>query len=140
MGACKLAEALQSRKDPDDDLQKINMHLERSNKPSSLVMMMLKDLKAGNAIDTNNLKPPAVGSVFHRREMQKQERNRSGSRKRRSSSRRQRVRSRSNRRHNDRGGGGGGGGGGRDWNRGGDWNSGDWNSGGWNSRGGDRGE
>merc|ERR1719161_500937 len=48
--ACKLAEVLESRKDPDDDLRKISSHLERSNKPSSLVMMMLKNLKSGNPI------------------------------------------------------------------------------------------
>jgi len=60
--ACKLADALSGRKDPDDDMQRINLHLERSNKPSSLVMMMLKDLKAGNAIDAQNTKPAAIGS------------------------------------------------------------------------------
>merc|ERR1719271_1782703 len=49
--ACKLAEVLEGRKDPDDDLRKICTHLERSNKPSSLVMMMLKNLKAGNAVE-----------------------------------------------------------------------------------------
>merc|ERR1719161_2495154 len=48
--ACKLAEVLEGRKDPDDDLRKISSHLERSNKPSSLVMMMLKNLKSGNPI------------------------------------------------------------------------------------------
>merc|ERR1719456_2198876 len=30
--ACKLAEVLEGRKDPDEDLRKINTHLERSNK------------------------------------------------------------------------------------------------------------
>merc|ERR1719162_1955025 len=45
--ACKLAEVLETRKEPEDDLRLINSHLERSNKPSSLVMMMLKSLKQG---------------------------------------------------------------------------------------------
>ncbi|CAK0851585.1 unnamed protein product [Prorocentrum cordatum] len=40
---CKLAEALEGRTDPEEDMRKINTHLERSNKPSSLCMMMLKD-------------------------------------------------------------------------------------------------
>merc|ERR1712066_484679 len=66
--ACKLAEALEGRDDPDEDMKKICMHLERSNKPSSLVMMMLKDLKAGNAIDSQSTKAPAIGSYLHKEE------------------------------------------------------------------------
>merc|ERR1719510_1190891 len=65
--ACKLAEVLESRKDPDDDLRKICSHLERSNKPSSLVMMMLKDIKAGNPI-AECTKQPAIGSYLHKME------------------------------------------------------------------------
>merc|ERR1719356_1150537 len=68
--ACKLAEILETRKDPDDDLRKISSHLERSNKPSSLVMMMLKDLKAGNPIAESN-KQPAIGSYLHKEENRK---------------------------------------------------------------------
>merc|ERR1719237_279040 len=49
--ACKLAEVLESRNDPDNDLRKICTHLDRSNRPSALVMMMLKDLKSGNAVE-----------------------------------------------------------------------------------------
>merc|ERR1719510_1847635 len=45
--ACKLAEVLESRSDPDSDLRKVCTHLERSNRPSALVMMMLRDLKSG---------------------------------------------------------------------------------------------
>merc|ERR1719284_2005064 len=77
--ACKLAEVLESRKDPDDDLRRICSHLERSNKPSSLVMMMLKDIKAGNPI-TESTKQPAIGSFLHREETKKQARQRSRSR------------------------------------------------------------
>merc|ERR1719356_1177104 len=68
--ACKLAEVLETRKDPDDDLRKISSHLERSNKPSSLVMMMLKDLKAGNPI-SESTKQPAIGSYLHKEENRK---------------------------------------------------------------------
>merc|ERR1740121_325357 len=77
--ACKLAEVLETRKDPDDDLKRICSHLERSNKPSSLVMMMLKDIKAGNPI-TESTKQPAIGSFLHREETKKQARQRSRSR------------------------------------------------------------
>merc|ERR1719464_2104903 len=49
--ACKLAEVLESRNDPDVDLKKISSHLERSNRPSALVMMMLKDLKNDPDVD-----------------------------------------------------------------------------------------
>merc|ERR1740121_3565767 len=77
--ACKLAEVLESRKDPDDDLRKICSHLERSNKPSSLIMMMLKDLKAGNPI-SECLKQPAIGSYLHREENKKAAQRRSRSR------------------------------------------------------------
>merc|ERR1719284_1993857 len=69
--ACKLAEVLETRKDPDDDLRRICSHLERSNKPSSLVMMMLKDIKAGNPI-TESTKQPAIGSYLHKEENKKQ--------------------------------------------------------------------
>ncbi|CAE7716288.1 unnamed protein product, partial [Symbiodinium sp. CCMP2456] len=42
--AVRLAEVLQNRDDVDGDLAKLQKHLERSNKPSSLVMMMLLGL------------------------------------------------------------------------------------------------
>merc|ERR1719401_275824 len=97
--ACKLAEVLESRKDPDDDLRRISSHLERSNKPSSLVMMMLKHLKAGNPIQESN-KQPAIGSYLHKEENRRASQRGGG----RSHSRGGRGRSRG------RGGGGGGGG------------------------------
>lgn len=123
--ACKLAECLESRDDPDGDLKKVCTHLERSNKPSSLVMMMLKDLKAGNAIE-NCTKSAAIGSYLHKKETssagQKNQRggrsrsrgggrgrSRSGDRHRRSRSRGGRGRSRSRgRQRDDRGGRGDG--------------------------------
>lgn len=106
--ACKLAEVLEGREDPDEDLRKINTHLERSNKPSSLVMMMLKNLKGGNPVEESK-KAPAIGSYLHKEEMKKQEqkgRSRSRGRRDRSNGRRGRSRSR-------------GGGGGRSRSRGG---------------------
>merc|ERR1711924_471601 len=107
MGACKLAEVLEGRKDPDDDLRKICTHLERSNKPSSLVMMMLKNLKAGNAVEDCK-EAAAIGSYLHKIEMQKQDqKKRSRSRGRgaggqREKSRRKRSRSRSRKRSRSR--------------------------------------
>jgi len=101
--ACKLAEVLEGRKDPDEDLRKVNTHLERSNKPSSLVMMMLKNLKAGNAVEDCK-KAPAIGSYLHKIEMSKQDKDRNERDKdrKRSRSRGRRDRSRSRRRERSR--------------------------------------
>lgn len=83
--ACKLAEVLESRSDPDGDLRKVCTHLERSNRPSALVMMMLKDLKSGNAVEEST-KTPAVGSYLHiketKRATQRRSRSRGGGRSR----------------------------------------------------------
>merc|ERR1712019_247176 len=65
--ACKLAHALEAREDAGVDMERISRHLERSNKPSSLVMMFLKVLKAGNKID-EDYKPIAVGSYLRKQE------------------------------------------------------------------------
>jgi len=65
--ACKLAEVLESRNDPDSDLKRICTHLERSNRPSALVMMMLRDLKSGNAVEEST-KTPSIGSYLHLKE------------------------------------------------------------------------
>lgn len=116
--ACKLAEVLESRNDPDNDLRKICTHLERSNRPSALVMMMLKDLKSGGPVDEST-KAPAIGSYLHKIELERASRKsksrgrgggRSRSRRRaRSSSRRAggcgrgRSRSRERRRSRSRG-------------------------------------
>jgi len=103
--ACKLAEVLESRNDPDNDLRKICTHLERSNRPSALVMMMLKDLKSGNPIDESS-KAPAIGSYLHKIELERSSR-RSKSRGRGGGRSRSRRRARSSSR---RGGGAGRGG------------------------------
>jgi len=71
--ACKLAEVLESRSDPLIDLRKISSHLERSNRPSALVMMMLKDLKNGNPVEEST-KAPAIGSYLHKIEIEKSSR------------------------------------------------------------------
>lgn len=68
--ACKLAESLETREDPDGDLEKICSHLAASNKPSSLVMIMLKDIKSGAVIQTCS-KQPAIGSYLHKKETTK---------------------------------------------------------------------
>merc|ERR1712194_651721 len=68
--AFKLGEVMGEREDPEGDMKKIAKHLERSNKPSSLVMMMLKDLREGKP-----LKDPeyaaAIGSKNHETELTK---------------------------------------------------------------------
>lgn len=65
--ACKLAEVLECRDDPDTDLRKISDHLAASNKPSSLVMQMLRDIKAGKPIEPCT-RAPAIGSYLHKKE------------------------------------------------------------------------
>merc|ERR1719510_1153989 len=99
--ACKLAEVLESRPDPDVDLKKISSHLERSNRPSALVMMMLKDLKNGNPVEEST-KAPAIGSYLHKIEIEKtsskgsrRSRSRGGRNRSRSRGKQQRERSRS---------------------------------------------
>lgn len=67
--ACKLGFALESREEPEMDIERISKHLERSNKPSSLVMMFLKTLKAGGTIE-DHYKPVAIGSWLHKQEQQ----------------------------------------------------------------------
>eukprot|EP00419_Tripos_fusus_P058555 CAMPEP_0172911824 /NCGR_PEP_ID=MMETSP1075-20121228/187312_1 /TAXON_ID=2916 /ORGANISM="Ceratium fusus, Strain PA161109" /LENGTH=359 /DNA_ID=CAMNT_0013770209 /DNA_START=123 /DNA_END=1200 /DNA_ORIENTATION=+ len=63
--ACKLADALEQRDDPDTDMARLDGHLARSNKPSSLVMMMLKTLKNGGNIGEAS-SPVAIGSYMHK--------------------------------------------------------------------------
>merc|ERR1712150_187801 len=99
--ACKLAEVLESRNDADSDLRKVCTHLDRSNKPSALIMMMLKDLKAGNVIDEAT-KAPAIGSYLHKEENRKAAQKRSRSRHCGSKIRQQRVRSPSRHRSGSR--------------------------------------
>merc|ERR1719277_2705108 len=64
--SAKLAEVLGKREDRKKDLRQICKHLELSNKPSSLVMLMLKDLRAGIAVKDPEY-PAAVGSYRHKR-------------------------------------------------------------------------
>lgn len=82
--AVKLAEAMENREDLDGDLSKLAKHLERSNKPSSLAMMMLRDLREGRPIKDPEY-APALGSKVHEkeiREQMKKDRGRSRSRQR----------------------------------------------------------
>jgi len=62
----KLSEVLGRRDDRKKDLKQIQKHLELSNKPSSLVMLMLKDLRAGLPVKDPE-HPAAVGSYAHKR-------------------------------------------------------------------------
>merc|ERR1719183_1939087 len=88
--AAKLAEVLSKRDDRKKDLRQIGKHLELSNKPSSLVMLMLKDLRAGIAVKDPEY-PAAVGSYAHKRGMKRGSGHGSGRRSRsRSRSRRRR--------------------------------------------------
>merc|ERR1712060_916108 len=72
--AFKLGEVMEKREDPEGDMRKLAKHLERSNKPSSLIMMMLKDLREGKP-----LKDPeyaaAIGSKNHEKELEKSKNN-----------------------------------------------------------------
>merc|ERR1719277_675665 len=79
--SAKLAEVLAKREDPKDDMKKLSKHLERSNKPSALMMLMLKDLRAGKPVKEPEHQA-AMGSAAHRKELQeeKSRRNRSRSR------------------------------------------------------------
>merc|ERR1740123_2137723 len=86
--AVKLGEVLDKRDDPDGDMVKLSKHLERSNKPSSLMMMMLRDLREGRPVKEPQ-HAPAIGSKVHERELDKTIR-RSRSRGRRSRSRERR--------------------------------------------------
>merc|ERR1711972_728161 len=65
--AWKLAEALESRQDPEECLTKVVTHLERSNKPSAMVMKMLRDIKSGNAVDECT-HAPSIGSFLNKQE------------------------------------------------------------------------
>merc|ERR1719245_2529620 len=76
--AVKLGEVMDKREDPEGDMKKIAKHLERSNKPSSLVMMMLRDLRDGKPVKEPEY-GAAIGSKAHEREL-RTERPRSGSR------------------------------------------------------------
>mmetsp|Transcript_75901 Transcript_75901/g.245763 ORF Transcript_75901/g.245763 Transcript_75901/m.245763 type:complete len:318 (-) Transcript_75901:85-1038(-) len=83
----KLAEVLNRREDKKKDIRQVSKHLELSNKPSSLVMLMLKDLRAGHAVKDPEF-PAAVGSYAHKRGLKRTGRSRSRERdkKRRASS------------------------------------------------------
>lgn len=64
--SAKLAEVLSKREDRKRDIKQISKHLELSNKPSSLVSMMLKDLRNGVQVKDPEY-PAAVGSYAHKR-------------------------------------------------------------------------
>ncbi|OLQ05047.1 hypothetical protein AK812_SmicGene11780 [Symbiodinium microadriaticum] len=109
--ACKLAEVLECREDPDADLRKISEHLAASNKPSSLVMQMLRDIKAGKPVEACT-RAPAIGSYLHKKETATKQNSKGGRSRtptRRSPSRERRHRSRERPRGRSRSRGGRGG-------------------------------
>ncbi|CAK0825521.1 unnamed protein product [Prorocentrum cordatum] len=95
--SAKLAEVLAKRQDPKGDMEKIGKHLERSNKPSALMMLMLKDLRLGNPVQECS-HAPAIGSKVHNRELEKEKREKR-SRSRRDRDRRSRDAGRDRDRH-----------------------------------------
>lgn len=108
----KLAEVLKSRpENKDRDLEALEAHLENSNKPSALVMMMLNKLRKGEELPKCEYRP-AVGSYRsekeRKRELEERERRdgkksyRSRSRSRRGHREREKGRDRSRDRDRDR--------------------------------------
>merc|ERR1712039_637708 len=101
--AFRLADSLERREDPVEDLRKICTHLERSNKPSAMAMKLLKDLREGNVVEECT-HAPSIGSFAHKQEtfanaqQQGQNKGDRGQRKERDrSQKRQRDKSRSRR-------------------------------------------
>lgn len=68
--AVKLAEVMDKRENPDEDMAKIGKHLERSNKPSALMMMLLRDLREGKPVKDPEY-AAAIGSKAHEKELDK---------------------------------------------------------------------
>merc|ERR1719460_2448643 len=68
--AVKLAEVLDKRDEPKEDMAKIGKHLERSNKPSALMMMLLKNLREGKPVKDPEY-AAAIGSRVHEKEIEK---------------------------------------------------------------------
>lgn len=95
--SAKLAEVLARRGDPKEDMRRLAKHLERSNKPSALTMLMLKDMRNGLPIKDPEHQA-AVGSLAHERELKKDKDRRRGDRSRDRSRDRGRDRSRDRRR------------------------------------------
>jgi len=103
--AVKLAEVLDNREDAEGDMAKHEKHLERSNRPSSLIMMMLNDLRDGKPVKEPQ-HAAAVGSRVHEKELKKldhQGRSRSRGGRDRDRDRDRKPRERSRSRKGDRG-------------------------------------
>lgn len=98
--SAKLAEVLSKRESADEDMRKLAKHLERSNKPSALMMIMLKDLRMGKPVKEPEHQA-AMGSSVHMKEIRDQKRREEDKRRRSRSAQRYRSRSR-DRRSRDR--------------------------------------
>jgi len=66
----KLAEVMEKRENAKEDMEKLGKHLERSNKPSALLMMMLRQLREGKPIKEPEY-AAAIGSKQHEKELDK---------------------------------------------------------------------
>jgi len=77
--AVKLAEVMDKRDDVDGDLLKLEKHLERSNKPSSLMMLMLRGLREGQPVKDPEY-TAAIGSRVHEKELKTSAKDRDRSR------------------------------------------------------------
>jgi hypothetical protein len=100
--AVKLAEVMANRDDNEGDMEKIGKHLERSNKPSALMMQMLKGLREGQPVKEPGF-AAAIGSKMHEKELEKEPKKKNPWEKdRRSRSRRRQRSSRSRDRDRDR--------------------------------------
>merc|ERR1711935_1052682 len=97
----KLAEVLAKRPDRAEDMRKLGIHLERSNKPSALMMLMLKDLRAGLPVKEPE-HTASMGSKAHKREIKERGSSRSRNRKRTRSRSRQQRHSSKDRKDKDR--------------------------------------
>eukprot|EP00413_Alexandrium_margalefii_P014837 CAMPEP_0204543496 /NCGR_PEP_ID=MMETSP0661-20131031/19804_1 /ASSEMBLY_ACC=CAM_ASM_000606 /TAXON_ID=109239 /ORGANISM="Alexandrium margalefi, Strain AMGDE01CS-322" /LENGTH=230 /DNA_ID=CAMNT_0051550219 /DNA_START=9 /DNA_END=698 /DNA_ORIENTATION=+ len=75
--SAKLAEVLQKRETPKEDMKKLSKHLERSNKPSALMMLMLKDMRAGKPIPDPQHQA-AIGSTQHEKDLKDEMRKKGG--------------------------------------------------------------
>jgi len=98
----KLAEVMEKRENAKEDMEKLGKHLERSNKPSALLMMMLRQLREGKPIKEPEY-AAAIGSRAHEKELEKTFENKNPWNDKRSRSRRrERERSRDRGRDRDR--------------------------------------
>jgi len=99
--AIKLSEVIGNREDGEGDMIKLGKHLERSNKPSALLMMMLKNLRDGKPVKEPEY-AAAIGSRVNEKDKEKAFKERNPWNKSRSRGRRERNSPRRSDRDRDR--------------------------------------